>query len=140
MFNLAKPIIQVKDLTFTYPKSDRPALKNVTFDVMPNEFIVIMGKNGAGKTTLCLTMNGVIPLVINGDYSGEVIVDGMQAGKKMIYDLSQTVGITLQDPETQIFCPDVASEIAFGPENIGIPRDEILKRISVSYTMVDNKA
>ena len=66
-----------------------------------------MGANGAGKTSLCLCLNGIIPTVINGEYSGEVIVDDLVTTRSMVYDLSQKVGITLQDPETQIFCPDV---------------------------------
>ncbi|MHA1713205.1 MAG: ABC transporter ATP-binding protein [Candidatus Ranarchaeia archaeon] len=126
---MSEPIIKVKDLTFKYPKSEKPALKNVSFEVMPGEFVAIMGRNGAGKTTLCLTMNGIIPTVINGEYQGEVIIDGMSTRKKMVYELAQKIGITLQDPETQIFCPDVQSEIAFGPENLGVPREEILRRM-----------
>jgi energy-coupling factor transport system ATP-binding protein len=88
-----------------------------------------MGANGAGKTTLCLSLNGVIPTVINGEYSGKVTVDGLVTTQHMVYEMAQKIGVTLQNPETQIFSPTVKSEIVFGCENLGIPRDEILERL-----------
>ncbi|MEM2896321.1 MAG: energy-coupling factor transporter ATPase [Candidatus Bathyarchaeia archaeon] len=122
--------IKIKNLSFTYPRGEKPAIDNINLEVKKGEFLVIMGPNGAGKTTLCLTLNGVIPTVINGEYNGKVIVEGMVTTEHMVYELAQKVGVTLQDPESQLFCPTVKSEIVFGPENLGVPREEILSRLA----------
>ncbi|HJX24115.1 MAG TPA: energy-coupling factor transporter ATPase [Candidatus Bathyarchaeia archaeon] len=122
-------IISVKDLSFSYPNGAK-ALKNINFDVERGEFIVIMGPNGAGKSTLCMTMNGIVPNVVEGEKSGIVTVCGLKTDEHPVYELAQKVGMALQDPETQILCPDVETEVAFGPENLGIPREEIIERTS----------
>ncbi|MBS7648826.1 ATP-binding cassette domain-containing protein [Candidatus Bathyarchaeota archaeon] len=122
--------IKIKNLSFTYPRGEKPAIDNINLEVKKGEFLVIMGPNGAGKTTLCLPLNGVIPTVINGEYNGKVIVEGMVTTEHMVYELAQKVGVTLQDPESQLFCPTVKSEIVFGPENLGVPREEILSRLA----------
>jgi len=127
---MAEPIVAIENLSFTYPSGERKALNNINITINKGEFVVVMGANGAGKTTLCLTLNGVIPSLINGTYEGKVIVDGLQTTKTAIFTLAQKVGITLQDPESQLLAPSVKSEVIFGPENLGIPREEILKRLA----------
>jgi len=127
----AEDIIRISDLSFTYPTGTQ-ALKNINLRIKRGEYVVIMGENGAGKTTLSLCLNGIIPNVIEGDYEGEVYVENLKTTEHRVYILAQKVGIALQDPETQIFCPTVKTEVAFGPENLGVPREEILKRIEFS--------
>ena len=138
---MAEPIVTIENLSFTYPSGERKALDNVNIAINEGEFVVVMGANGAGKTTLCLTLNGVIPSLINGTYEGKIIIDGLQTTKTPIFNLAQKVGITLQDPESQLLAPSVKSEVIFGPENLGIPREEILKRLAyaLKVTRLDGK-
>lgn len=121
-------VIEVSHLTFTYP-GGATALKDVTFKVKQGEYLVIMGPNGAGKTTLCLFLNGVIPNVTGGIVQGSVRVMGKNTFEHHVYELALNVGMVLQDPEAQLFASDVRSEVAFAAENLGMNREEILKRI-----------
>jgi energy-coupling factor transport system ATP-binding protein len=127
---MVEPIVTIENLSFTYPSGERKALDNINLNINKGEFVVVMGANGAGKTTLCLSLNGVIPQLINGTYTGKIVIDGMQTTKHAIYSLAQKVGITLQDPESQLLAPNVKSEVIFGPENLGIPKEEILRRLA----------
>ncbi|MGQ4913501.1 MAG: ABC transporter ATP-binding protein [Candidatus Asgardarchaeia archaeon] len=131
---MAEDIITISNLSFAYPNGAQ-ALKGIDLNIKRGEYLVVMGENGAGKTTLCLCLNGIIPNVIEGDYDGEVYVDGMKTVEHRVYELAQKVGIALQDPETQIFSPTVKTEVAFGPENLGVPREEILKRIDYALSV-----
>lgn len=125
---MAKPIIQIRNLSYTYP-SEQKALNDVSLDVYPGEYLAIVGANGAGKTTLCMFLNGVIPNVLGGRVAGSVEVCGMDTFEHHVYDIAQNVGLVLQDPESQLFSADVKSEIAFAAENRGIPREEIYTRM-----------
>lgn len=127
--------IAVENLSFTYPDGTK-ALKNVSFDVKRGEVFAIMGANGAGKTTLCYLLNGVIPNVIPGEVGGRIVVAGMEVLKHPIYDLSPKIGMLLEDPEGQLVSADVLGEVSFGPENLGLPRDEILRRIDWALKVV----
>lgn len=127
--------IVVENLSFTYPDGTK-ALKGISFDVKRGEVFAIMGANGAGKTTLCYLLNGVIPNVIPGEVGGRIVVAGMEVLEHPIYDLSPKIGMLLEDPEGQLVCADVLGEVSFGPENLGLPRDEILKRIDWALKVV----
>lgn len=120
----------IENLSFKYPRSNRYALKNVNLTLKRGEFVVLMGANGAGKTTLCLTFNGIIPKSQPGKMSGRVITAGLDTREASIAQLATKVGIVLQDPETQLFTTKVANEVAFGPENLGLPREEIQERVA----------
>ena len=121
--------IEVKDLTFTY-EGGNVALKDMNLQIDKGEFIAVMGINGAGKTTFCLCLNGTIPGTVYGDLEGEVTIEEMSTRKVPTYDIAQKLGIVLQDPESQLICNDVQSEVAFGPENLGIPFDEMKERVT----------
>ncbi|MEM2896424.1 MAG: energy-coupling factor transporter ATPase [Candidatus Bathyarchaeia archaeon] len=121
-------IIKIENLTYTYPRGIT-ALKNLNLEVEKGEFLVIMGPNGAGKTTLCLTLNGIIPNSLGGEMAGRVSVCGMDTLEHRVYELAQKVGMIVQNPEAQLFMPDVISEVAFALENLEIPREDIIKRI-----------
>lgn len=123
------PIIEVKDLTFTY-EGGNVALKDINLQIEKGEFLAVMGVNGAGKTTFCLCLNGTIPGTVYGDLEGEAVIEGMSTRKVPTYDIAQKLGMVQQDPESQLICNDVQSEVAFGPENLGIPYEEIKERIS----------
>ena len=128
--------ISVKNVTYTYPEQDSPALKNVTLEVKKGEFLVIMGPNGSGKTTLCLLLNGVIPNVLGGRLRGRTEVMGLDTRRHHVYELAQHVGMVLQDPEAQLFTSSVRSEAAFAAENLGVPREEMIERIDWALDVV----
>lgn len=131
-----EPAIEIRNVTFKYRRAEKPSLININLTVYRGEFLGIIGPTGAGKTTLCLTMVGIVPNILKGDFTGEVITAGMKTTEHEVSEISQKVGMTMQDPESQLLMPDVEREIAFGPENLGLPRDEIRRRIDYALKVV----
>ncbi len=129
-------MIEIHDLTFTYSGSGSPALENINLRVAGGEFVGISGPAGAGKTTLALCINGVIPHFMDGSFHGTVIVDGYDTASAGCKELACSVGSVFQDPESQIVFSTVEEEIAFGLENLNIPRKEMVSRIDESLKMV----
>lgn len=129
-------IIEVKDLSYSYPRRENQVLKNLNFSVEEGEFIAIMGRNGAGKSTLCQALNGVIPHLHGGTMWGDIIVDGLNTQDSMVSELAQRIGIVLEDPEAQLFTTRVDDEMAFGIENLCMPREEIMERIEWATKVV----
>ncbi|MDG6923359.1 MAG: ATP-binding cassette domain-containing protein, partial [Nitrososphaerota archaeon] len=121
--------IQVKDLSFRYFGSQKLVLNRVNFNVKNNEIVVIAGHSGSGKSTLLRAINGLIPHQHGGDYSGEVLVDGMKVSESSMSQLATRVGYIFQNPENQIFMFSVERDIAFGLENLGVPPNEIRERV-----------
>ena len=128
--------ISVKNVTYTYPEQDTPALKDVNLDVDQGEYVVVMGRNGAGKTTLCVLLNGVIPNVLGGKMRGRTEVMGLDTRRHHVYEMAQYVGMVLQDPEAQLFTSNVRSEAAFAAENLGVPREEMVELIEWALEVV----
>lgn len=122
-------IVVVEDLYFRYELAKEPTLRGIDFRAKPGEFILLIGPSGCGKTTFINTINGIIPHVLLGVLKGEVIVDGNIVRETPIRHLSTIVGTVFQDPESQFFTLSVLSELAFGPENLCLPQEEIEKRI-----------
>ena len=123
-------IVEIKNLTYQYPKGLKPSLLNINLTIKEGKFVVVMGRNGAGKSTLLLTLNGIIPNSFGGKFYGHVIVDNMDTVNHRVYELAEKVGMVIQDPEAQLFMPTIKDEIAFGLENLAIPKEEIFKRIN----------
>jgi len=121
--------IEFIDVSFTYEGAETPAIENITLRVQPGEVVLLTGPSGAGKTTLCSCLNGLVPHFHNGVLKGQVLVKGRDTKKTRVGILSSLVGLVFQDPESQLISPTVADEIAFGPENLAVPRDEIIKRV-----------
>ncbi len=121
--------VAVEDVWFKYVGSKDFVLKGITLRVKPGEFIVIMGPSGCGKSTFAYTLNGMIPHMFKGEFRGTVIVDGLNTLEHSVAELSTKVGIVFQNPEAQLVSMTVFEELAFGPENLGLPREEILRRI-----------
>ena len=90
-------IIEIRDLTFTYPGASEPTLKNASAVIEKGDFLAIVGNNGCGKSTLCKTLNGLIPHFIVGDMDGEVLIDGMNTKEQEIGTLARKVGYVYQD-------------------------------------------
>lgn len=127
--NDREPAIIVHNLSYRYPRSESYALRDLTLTIYRGEFVAILGENGAGKSTFCQTLNGVLPNSRGGRMSGSVTVCGLDTRQVGVPALAQRVGIVLEDPETQLFTTTVLHEVAFGPENLGLPRDEVLQRV-----------
>jgi len=121
--------IEFNNVSFTYEGADTPALANVDLRISPGEIVLITGPSGSGKTTLCSCLNGLIPHFHRGSLQGQVQVLGKDTKRTRVGVLSSLVGLVFQDPESQLISPTVADEIAFGPENLAVPRPEIVRRV-----------
>lgn len=130
------PIIDVQDLSYSYPDSPTPALRNVNFKVEQGEFVLMTGPSGCGKTTFCRCLNGLIPNSYGGEFSGRVVVDGLLTSDHCVYEVAQRLGLVFQNPENELFCTSVEREVAFGPENLALPREEIRSRVEDSLKAV----
>jgi energy-coupling factor transporter ATP-binding protein EcfA2 len=128
--------IVVKDLKFRYLEAKDWALKGVSLEIDPGEFVLLTGPTAAGKTTLCLTLNGLIPSVVKGTVRGSVTVRGMDTRESERSAVIREVGMMLQDPESQFIGGSVEEEVAFGLENLCMPREEMLRRIEYSLKRV----
>jgi energy-coupling factor transporter ATP-binding protein EcfA2 len=119
----------IEGLTFRYHTRPEPALCGVSLTLGSGELLLVAGASGCGKTTLIRCINGLIPRSYNGDLEGHVLLYGQGASEMAMAQISQTVGTVLQDPERQILGSFVLNEVAFGLENLGLPREEILQRV-----------
>ncbi len=121
------PIIALQDVTFAY-EGDVVALRDLNLSVRRGEFLVVLGANGAGKSTLCYLISGIAPHIYGGKRRGVVSVAGIDPWDEPLYVTAQRCGVLMQDPEVQLFMPTLKAELAFGPANLGVPRQEILRR------------
>ncbi len=132
-------IIRVEGLKYKYPHTDKLALDDLTFDIKKGEFIGIVGKNTAGKSTLCYALTGLVPHFFKGAYGGQVYVDDLEILKSDISDISLKAGLVFENPFSQMTGSKytVAEEIAFGLENMGVDREEMITRINESLLLLD---
>jgi len=121
--------VSFEDYSFTYIGSDRPALRNIDLKIRRGEIVLIAGPSGCGKSTLLRSINGLIPHMYPGEYSGSVKVSGLEVSKTSVVELAKRVGFVFQNPENQIFMFSVERDVAFGLENLGLPREEIRGRV-----------
>jgi energy-coupling factor transporter ATPase len=122
-------IIETKNLTYTYPGGAKPSISNVSIKVEKGEFVLITGPSGCGKTTLCRCFNGLIPHFYQGELKGETTVAGMDTTKHQTHVMAKSVGLVFQNPENQLFALSVEKDVAFGLENLGVPREEMRERV-----------
>ncbi len=121
--------VSVENLVFRYRDRSEPALKDISFQVEPGELLLVAGASGCGKTTLIRCLNGLVPRSYKGEISGKILLHGQETRGMSLARISQIVGTVLQDPERQILGTRVGSEVAFGLENLGLPREEIISRV-----------
>ena len=121
--------VSIEELTFTYRGSERPALQNIHGQMEDGTFVIVMGHGGSGKSTLCCALNALVPRFFRGEYKGRVLVKGKEVAQHKVAEMSHLVGLVLQDFEAQLFSTNVELEMAFGPENHCLPRQEIKRRI-----------
>ena len=138
-------IIKFNDFSFKYSSSDTSILENINLSIKSNEITVLAGPTGCGKSTLLRSIVGLIPNMYDGEYSGEVIVDGIKIKDAEIKEIAKRVGFVFQNPENQIFMFSVERDIAFGLENLGIEQEIIKERIkkmmeTLSITHLAEKA
>lgn len=124
-------LLELKDVSFSYDKRVK-AVKNVSFEVEKGEYIAIIGHNGSGKSTLAKLFNGLLLPT-----KGELTVSGFStADKKSLYEIRKRVGVVFQNPDNQLVSSIVEDDVAFGPENLGLPREEIGSRIDFALKAV----
>ena len=125
-------LISLKDVSYGYSSMDDTlALKNVSLTIEKGEWITLIGANGSGKSTLVKTLNG-----LNMPQDGTVTIDGLVLNEENIWTIRQKVGMVFQNPDNQFVGSTVADDVAFGLENIGVPRDEMIERINHSLEQV----
>jgi energy-coupling factor transport system ATP-binding protein len=124
--------IQVRDATFVYPTGKVVALSGVNLDVRPGELLGIIGQNGSGKTTLTKLLNRLLKPT-----SGSVYVNGLLTTPRTVQEMSAHIGYVFQNPNHQLFARTVRDELEFGPKNIGVPQDEIDRRVADAIEFFD---
>jgi len=131
-------LISLKRVTYTYPGTDSPALRDFSLEIPRGQFCAVIGPNGGGKSTLAYLLAGFIPHFYHGLLQGEVSVEGKNTSSTPHWNLLRLVGLILQNPFNQISGTKVTvrDEIAFGLENLGIPRAEMIERVEAAMELV----
>jgi energy-coupling factor transporter ATP-binding protein EcfA2 len=129
--------IEISGLSFTYENRTAPALSQINLSVEPREFVLLAGASGSGKSTLIKCINGLIPHRYVGDYSGQVSVRGRPVPSSVFLQLSLTVGTVLQEADKQLVSSIVEDDVAFGPGNLALPRQEIERRVRRGLESMD---
>ena len=125
--------IKLEGVTFSYPNHNTPVIKNLSLSVDKGEFLCVLGENGSGKSTLSRLINGLLL-----PSSGTVEVFGLNTkDKNSVYEIRKNVGMVFQNPDNQMIATIVEDDIAFGPENLGILREEIESRIDFALKSVN---
>jgi energy-coupling factor transporter ATP-binding protein EcfA2 len=120
-------------------------MENVSISIEKGEFVILTGPSGCGKTTFCRCLNGLIPNFYSGELQGELKVDEIDVSGKSTAELATRVGFVFQNPENQLFSLSVERDVAFGLENLGMPREEAAERVewameATGITELRNKA
>jgi energy-coupling factor transporter ATPase len=122
-------IIEIKNLTYTYPGASKPSIHDVNIKIEKGEFVLITGPSGCGKTTLCRCFNGLVPHFYQGEVQGVVTVAGINALEHHTYEMAKHVGLVFQNPENQLFALSIEKDVAFGLENVGVARTEMRQKV-----------
>lgn len=133
---MLEPVVDIQGLSFTYSGSVFPALEKINLQAYPGQFLTITGPSGCGKSTLALCLAGFIPHAYGGKMKGAVYIQGRDTRDYPAGGLSGIVGLVQQDPEAQLCTLTVSDEVAFGPENLRIPPEEIRERVTFALQAV----
>lgn len=125
-------MITAEHLTYQYPEADAPAIKDLSLTIEDGQFVAILGHNGSGKSTLAKHFNGILHPT-----SGKVLVGGLDtADPDNALEIRRTVGMVFQNPDNQIVANIVEDDVAFAPENLGVPSEEIRRRVDEALKLV----
>lgn len=130
------PLLRVRDVAITHDEARVATPAGASFSVSAGEVVLLLGPSGSGKSTLALALNGLIPHAVPATVSGTVHVAGMDAATTPVARLSTRVGMVFQDPDAQLVTGTVLDEVAFGPENLRLPVDEVLARAEAALRRV----
>lgn len=128
---LLEKIISIKNLNYTYPEAKTPAINDLSLDIYKNEWLSIVGKNGSGKSTLTKLIDGLIEAS-----SGTIAVDGQEINEDNIWDARKKIGIIFQNPDHQFVGATVEDDVAFGLENQGMPREQMIIAVDHALELV----
>lgn len=123
------PLVSLEEVSFTYQGADTASVVDLSFQVFAGQCLLLCGPSGCGKTTVTKLVNGLVPHYQEGKRSGRVTVAGLDVAETPLYRLAKHVGSVFQNPKSQFFNLDSESELAFGLENQGVPREEIVRRV-----------
>lgn len=126
-----KQIVSLKNVTFTYENANKPAIDNINLDIPEREWVAIVGLNGSGKSTLAKLLNGILAAD-----SGVIEIDGEVLSEATIWHIRKKIGIIFQNPDHQFVGATVEDDVAFGLENIGMKRSQMLKRVAWALAQV----
>jgi len=128
---MKKSIVSLKGVSFQYDTQERYALKNVSFDIYEGEWLAIVGHNGSGKSTMAKLLNG-----LQFPQEGDITIDHVVLTEETIWDVRRKVGMVFQNPDNQFVGTTVQDDVAFGLENNGVPREEMVHRVEDSLKRV----
>lgn len=134
---MKKPVIEFKNFTFQYRAQAKPTLNNINLTIYEGEKVVIVGPSGSGKSTLSNCINGLVPFLHEGTISGSLKINGKESKESSIFELSNTVGTVLQDPDGQFIGLTVAEDIAFKLENDCVSQEEMKDKVKMISKIVD---
>jgi energy-coupling factor transport system ATP-binding protein len=129
--SMENPIVSLKEVSFQYDEQEQYALNNVSFEIYAGEWLAIVGHNGSGKSTMAKLLNG-----LQFPQQGEITVCGMKLTDESIWDIRSQLGMVFQNPDNQFVGTTVEDDVAFGLENHGIPREEMVQRVEDSLKKV----
>ena len=132
MTSRMQPIIRAERLHYSYPGDEQETLHGIDLEIEEGSFVAVLGHNGSGKSTLAKLMNAILL-----PSSGKVYVDGIDtADEERLLDIRRTVGMVFQNPDNQIVANVVEDDVAFAPENLGVPSEEIRRRVDEALKTV----
>ncbi len=129
-------VVQVRVQSYTYPGVTAPSLTDVNLDIRRGEYVLVVGPTGGGKSTLCRCLTGLIPHFYGGELEGRVVVVGQDMATVLPHDMVPRLAMVFQNPQDQLLAMRVEDDVAFGPQQLGLPRAEIRRRVWESLAAV----